>query len=121
MKQFIISVPFEELLQQGAAIINWRSIIFLINQTKDTDEFLWYANQCIEQGWSSNVLRHQIESDLYNRQVLVEKTTNFRTQLANPLGELAEEIIKDPYVFDFIPAAAPLLERDLEDALLLCG
>ena len=118
MKQFATLVPSEEFLQQGAAKINWRSIVFLINQTKDTDEFLWYANQCIEQGWSSNVLRHQIESGLYKRQVLVEKTTNFRTQLANPLGELAEEIIKDPYVFDFIPAAAPLLERDLEDAMV---
>ncbi len=92
MKQFATLVPSEEFLQQGAAKINWRSIVFLINQTKDTDEFLWYANQCIEQGWSSNVLRHQIESGLYNRQVLVEKTTNFRTQLANPLGELAEGI-----------------------------
>lgn len=52
MKQFATLVPSEEFLQQGAAKINWRSIVFLINQTKDTDEFLRYANQCIEQGWS---------------------------------------------------------------------
>lgn len=55
---------------------------------------------------------------MYNRQVLVEKTTNYKTQLTAPLGEQAEEIIKDPYVFDFISAAAPLLEKDLEDAMV---
>lgn len=90
----------------------------MINKTEAADEFIWYAGQTLEQGWSSNVLRHQIESGLYNRQVLVEKTTNYKTQLTAPLGEQAEEIIKDPYVFDFISAAAPLLEKDLEDAMV---
>lgn len=118
MKKYAEIIPSEEILQQGAAKINWRSIMFLIDQVSDTDEFLWYSCQCLEQGWSSNVLRHEIESGLYNRQVLVEKTTNYKTQLAAPLGELAEEIIKDPYVFDFIPSAAPLMEKDLEDAMV---
>lgn len=66
----------------------------------------------------STWILHEIESGLYNRQVLAEKTTNYKTQLAAPLGELAEEIIKDPYVFDFIPTAAPLMEKDLEDAMV---
>lgn len=118
MKKYAEIIPSEEILQQGAAKINWRSIMFLLDQVSDTEEFLWYSRQCLEQGWSSNVLRHEIESGLYNRQVLVEKTTNFKTQLAAPLGELAEEIIKDPYVFDFIPSAAPLMEKDLEDAMV---
>ena len=118
MKQFAERIFSEEILQQVVAKINWRSITILINQTKDVEEFVWYAGQCLEQGWSSNVLSHQVENGLYGRQVLVEKTTNYKTQLGNPLGELAEEIIKDPYVFDFIPSAAPLLERDLEDALV---
>ena len=113
MKQFAERIPSEEILQQVVAKINWRSITFLINQTENADEFIWYAGQTLEQGWSSNVLRHQIESGLYARQVLVDKTTNYKTQLAQ-----AEEIIKDPYVFDFIPAAAPLLEKDLEDAMV---
>lgn len=118
MRQFAERIVTEEILQQGVAKINWRSITFLINQTDDLDEYLWYTNQCMEQGWSSNVLRHQIESNLYARQVLVDKTTNFKTMLAEPLGEQVEEIIKDPYVFDFIPAAAPLLEKDLEDSMV---
>lgn len=118
MKQFAERIPSEEILQQVVAKINWRSITFLINQTENADEFVWYAGQTLEQGWSSNVLRHQIESGLYARQVLVDKTTNYKSQLTDPLGEQAEEIIKDPYVFDFIPAAAPLLEKDLEDAMV---
>ena len=107
MKQFAERIPSEEILQLVVAKINWRSITFLINQTENVDEFIWYAGQTLEQGWSSNVLRHQIESGQYARQVLADKTTNYKKQLADPLGEQAEEIIKDPYVFDFIPAAAP--------------
>lgn len=118
MRQFADRISTEEILQQGVAKINWRSITVLINQIDDTDEYLWYTEQCIEQGWSSNVLRHQIESKLYARQVLADKTTNFKSVLADPLGEQIEEIIKDPYVFDFLPAAAPLLEKDLEDGLV---
>jgi hypothetical protein len=50
-------IPSEEILQQGVAKINWRSITFLINQTDNTEEFLWIARQTLEQGWSSTVLR----------------------------------------------------------------
>ena len=56
------------------------------------------------------MLAHQIDSRLYTRQVLAEKTTNFKEQLAEPLGEQAEEIIKDPYIFNFIPNATALKE-----------
>jgi len=100
------------------SLLDYINYMLLINQTENDDEFIWYAGQTLEQGWSSNVLRHQIESGLYARQVLADKTTNYKKQLADPLGEQAEEIIKDPYVFDFIPAAAPLLEKELEDAMV---
>ncbi len=57
MKQFAEKISSEEILQQGVAKINWRSITFLINQTDNTEEFLWIARQTLEQGWSSTVLR----------------------------------------------------------------
>jgi len=59
-----------------------------------------------------------VESGLYERQVLVEKQSNFRQQLMAPLGEQAEEIMKDPYIFDFIPSAHKLKETELENALV---
>ena len=55
---------------------------------------------------------------MYYRQALADKTTNFKEQLANPFSEQAEEIIKDPYIFDFIPNAKKLREIELEDALV---
>ena len=79
---------------------------------------MWYTQQCLENGWSSTVLAHQIESGLYYRQALADKTTNFKAQSANPFSEQAEEIIKDPYIFDFIPNAKKLREIELEDALV---
>lgn len=77
-----------------------------------------YTKQCLENGWPSTVLSHQIESNLYYRQVLADKTTNFKEQLANSFSEQAEEIIKDSYIFDFIPSAKKLKEIELEDALV---
>ena len=59
-----------------------------------------------------------IRQPFITRQVLAEKTTNFKEQLAEPLGEQAEEIIKDPYIFNFIPNATALKEVELENELV---
>ena len=118
MKQFAKRFPDVEILHQGGAKISWRAIKLLIDKTESIEEHMWYTSQCLENGWSSTVLAHQIESSLYNRQVLVNKTTNFKKQLADPFGEQVEEIIKDPYVFDFVPNAKKLKEIELEDALV---
>lgn len=118
MKQFALRIHSEDILHQVGAKISWRAIKLLIDKVDSLEEHLWYTQQCIENGWSSTVLVHQIESGLYERQALVEKATNFRKQLMEPLGEQAEEIIKDPYIFDFIPAAKKLKETELENALV---
>ena len=118
MKQFARRIPSEEILHQGGAKISWRAIKLLIDKTDNLEEHMWYTQQCLENGWSSTVLAHQIESGLYYRQALADKTTNFKAQLANPFSEQAEEIIKDPYIFDFIPNAKKLREIELEDALV---
>lgn len=118
MKQFARRIPSEEILHQGGAKISWRAIKLLIDKTDNLEEHMWYTQQCLENGWSSTVLSHQIESGLYYRQALADKTTNFKEQLANPFSEQAEEIIKDPYIFDFIPNAKKLRETELEDALV---
>jgi len=64
--------------------------------------FLWYAEKTLESGWPRNVLLHQIKLNLFERQVLSDKCTNFEHTLASPQSELARETLKNPYVFDFI-------------------
>ena len=118
MKQFAGRIPSEEILHQVGAKISWKAIKTLIDKTDTLEEHLWYTSQCLENGWSTTVLAHQLESNLYERQVLVDKTTNFKTQLADPFNEQVEEIIKDPYIFDFIPNTRKMKEVELEDALV---
>ncbi|WP_455616058.1 PDDEXK nuclease domain-containing protein [Eisenbergiella sp.] len=117
MKQFALRIPSEEILHQMGAKISWKAIRKLIDKTNGLEEHLWYTKECLKNGWSSSVLEHQIESGLYERQALAEKTTNFKAQLLQPFDEQAEEIIKDPYIFDFVPSAR-LKETELENALV---
>jgi predicted nuclease of restriction endonuclease-like (RecB) superfamily len=107
-----------EILQQVAAKLSWRHHQTLINRIKDTNELMWYAQQTIENGWSSNILDMQIKSGLYQRQVLADKTTNFKAKLPSPQGELAEETMKDPYIFDFIAYQKGMIEREVEKELV---
>ena len=79
---------------------------------------LWYAKETAENGWSRNVLVHQIESGLYERQAIADKISNFENRLASPQSELAMHTMKDPYIFDFIPFQEDMVERDIEQALV---
>lgn len=72
----------------------------------------------IENGWSHSVLIHQLESRLYERQVRVDKISNFQSQLPSPQSELAVQTMKDPYIFDFISFKEDMIERDIEKALV---
>lgn len=77
-----------------------------------------YINQTIENGWSKNVLAHQIDTNLYERQIGQKKIRNFETKLPSPQSELAVQTIKDPYIFDFIDLRNDSLEKDFENALI---
>ena len=89
-----------------------------MNKVKDAGQRVWYIQKTTENGWSHKVLIHQIESCLYERQVLAGKIANFENRLASPQSELALQTIKDPYIFDFIPFSEDMVERDIENALV---
>jgi len=118
MAKFAALFPDTEIVQATLAQITWYHNIALMDKIKDTERYIWYANKTAENGWSRNVLVHQIESGLYERQVLTEKVANFETRLAAPQSELAIQTMKDPYVFDFIPFKEDMVERDIERALV---
>lgn len=107
-----------QFVQQVVAQIPWGQNIAILDKISDKNIREWYLKQTIENGWSRNVLVHQIESDLYSRQVVADKITNFEGRLSDPQSELAAATIKDPYVFDFIPMKADMLERDIENELV---
>lgn len=105
-------------MQQVVAQIPWGQNIVLLDKVTDDSIRRWYTEKTLENGWSRNVLTHQIESDLYTRQVLANKVNNFEKLLAAEQSELAVETMKDPYIFDFIPFREDMVERDIENALV---
>lgn len=100
-----------KIVQEVLAQITWYHNVVLMDKVKTAEEHIWYANATVQNGWSRNVLVHQIESRLYQRQVLANKVTNFEHRLPSPQSELAVQTMKDTYVFDFIPFREDMLER----------
>ena len=118
MAKFAAEYPDEEFVQRAVAQIPWGHNIVLLDKFSDSSIRKWYIEKTQESGWSRNVLIHQIESGLYERQAVAQKISNFESLLPAPQSELAVQTMKDPYVFDFIPFKEDMLERDIENALV---
>jgi predicted nuclease of restriction endonuclease-like (RecB) superfamily len=104
------------IVQQPVAQLPWGHNVRLLDLVKNTEERLWYIQQAIENGWSRNVLVIQIESGLYRRQG--KAITNFQATLPPPQSDLAHQLLKDPYNFDFLTLSTDAQERDIERGLL---
>lgn len=118
MAKFAAEYPDEQIVQEVLAQITWYHNIALMDKVKGQEASLWYAKESVKNGWSRNVLVHQIESGLYERQAIAQKISNFESLLPAPQSELAVQTMKDPYVFDFIPFKEDMVERDIENALI---
>lgn len=116
MRAFAGAYPDEEIVQQAAGLIPWFHNCTLLDKVKDNTERLWYTRKTIEYGWSRAVLIHQIESNLYKRQG--KALTNFAQTMPAPQSDLAQQLLKDPYNFDFLTLGKDAHERDLEGGLL---
>lgn len=123
----IVQQPVRQLGQQPVAQlappapaqilqIPWGHNIVIITKCKDLNEALYYAAETLANGWSRSTLRCQIEGQLYKRSG--KAVTNFSATLPAPQSDLAHQMIKDPYTFDFMPAASGYREKDLEQGLL---
>lgn len=118
MAKFAETYKDEEFVQTVSAQIPWSHNTLILDKIKDQVQREWYIRKTVENGWSHSVLTHQIESDLYTRQVLVDKISNFENRLSSPQSELAVQTMKDPYIFDFIAMREDMVERDIEAALV---
>ncbi|NJR60709.1 MAG: DUF1016 domain-containing protein [Cyanobacteria bacterium CRU_2_1] len=117
MRAFAEAYPDEQLVQQVAGQIPWFHNCMLLDKVKDPDERLWYIQQTIQQGWSRSVLTQRVESGLYRRQG-AGVLTNFTQMLPQPQSDLAQQILRDPYNFDFLSLGHEAQERELETALI---
>ena len=118
MRSFAENWPdFEDnqIVQQAVGQIPWGHNLLLLSKLKDRKKRILYANQCRENGWSRNILLHQIETQLLERQG--SEISNFNATLPNPQSELTQQTFKDPYIFDFLNLGPEAKERDLEAAL----
>ena len=118
MKKMAEEYPDFEFVQQVVAQIPWGHNIILIDKVKNIEERKWYIKQSIINGWSRSLLTMQIESKLYERQVIAEKVTNFPTTLPDIQSDLAVQTIKDPYLFDFISLKGKVKELEIEKAII---
>ena len=104
--------------QQVVAKLPWGHILTLIEKLEAENERVWYGMQAIEHGWSRAILQMQIETRLHERQVTSTKVSNFPDRLPAPQSDLAEGILKDPYIFDFLSLGKEAHERDIERELV---
>ncbi len=105
-----------EFVHLGAQL-PWKHNVSLIEKVKDKNIRKWYMKRCIAEGWSKSVLIYQIDTNLYKRQIKSIKHNNFNLTLKQN-SELVSNIMKDPYVFDFIELTDNYKEKELENKML---
>ena len=109
----------EETFKQSPIVrTNWASHVILLNTKLPLGERYWYIAQAVANGWSSNVLQMQIETNLFARQIETKKVNNFAVRLPNPQSDLANYLMKDPYIFDMMGQTEAMNERDIERQLV---
>lgn len=100
----------------AVARLPWAHNVLLMQSVKEDTARIWYATQALSEGWSRNVLKTQIASHAHNRQG--QAISNFATRLPAPHSDLAQQALKDPYLFDFLTLQSGFHERELETSLV---
>lgn len=109
----------EEVFKLSAIVrTNWASHVILLNSKLPLGECYWYITQAVANGWSRNVLQMQIETNLFTRQITAKKVSNFSVRLPKPQSDLANYLMKDPYIFDMMGQTDKMAERDIERQLV---
>lgn len=116
MRSFAENYTDEQIVQQLVGQIPWGHIVRILDKVKDRTEREFYIRKTIENGWSRNVLEMQIETGLYLRQG--KAVTNFQLTLPKPQSDLAQQLLKSPYNFDFLGLTDEAHERDIEQAMM---
>lgn len=118
MKKFYVEYKEEEILPPPVAKLPWTHNNILIDKVKDKGKRLWYANEAANNNWSKVVLSHQIDMNLYERKELTNKENNFKNTLIEPQSDLANDLQKDPYIFNLPLLKEKYIEKELEESMM---
>lgn len=116
MRSLAEAWPDPEMLPQRVALLPWGHLRLLLDRVKDPVARNWYLGAAVREGWSREALGHMIEGQLYARDG--KSLTNFSQTLPPEQSEMAVQVLRDPYNFDFLTLTHPLEERKLERGLL---
>lgn len=116
MRAFASTWPERRIVQEVLAQITWYHNIALLEKLDDAQTRLWYARKTIANGWSHSILAMQIENAAHEREG--KAITNFPATLPPPDSDMAAQVFKDPYLFDFLGTADPRREKEVEQALM---
>ena len=117
MKSFYNEYKDDDEFVQLVAQLPWKHNITLMQKVKDKEKRKWYMHKCLEEGWSDSILIYQIDTNLYNRQEKAIKHNNFSMTLKKN-SDLANDMMKEPYVFDLIELTEDYKEKELENKML---
>jgi predicted nuclease of restriction endonuclease-like (RecB) superfamily len=117
MRSLAEAWPDPEIVPQLVALLPWGHLRVLLDRLKEREQREWYLRAAVEYGWSRNVLVLQIKSGLREREG--KAITNFQRSLPPPDSDLAEQVLKDPYNFDFLTVTREAQERVIERGLLI--
>lgn len=117
MKTFYNEYKNDKDFVQLVAQLPWKHNITLMQKVKNKERRKWYMKKCLEEGWSNSILVYQIDTNLYDRQVSAIKHNNFELTLKQN-SDLADDMMKEPYVFDLIELTEDYKEKELENKML---
>src|SRR6266508_2558778 len=116
MRAFAAAWPSRPFVQQVAAQIPWFHNCVLLDRVPDAKTREWYITQAIAHGWSRNILALQIDNRAHERHG--KAISNFKASLPPADSDMAGQVFKDPYLFDFLGTADPRREREVEQGLV---
>lgn len=116
MRAFAEAYTDEAIVKQLVSQLPWGHVVRLIQKVKSPEEREWYICKAFEHGWSRDILVMQIESRLFHRQG--KTVSNFAVTLPPPQSDLAQQTLKDPYIFDFLGLGDEAQEREIERELV---
>lgn len=117
MRTFFLAYQADsDIFATAVAKIPWGHNIVILDKVKEPEERSWYVSKTLEHGWSRSILEMQIETGLYSRQG--HAVTNFSRTLPALQSDLAQQVLKDPYNFDFLTLDTEAHERDIERSLV---
>jgi predicted nuclease of restriction endonuclease-like (RecB) superfamily len=118
MQKLAETYPDPEFLQTLSAKLSWSHLLLLVEKVQDPNERRWYTTQVSEQHWTVRRLESAIYDQTYQRQALADKASNFSDRLPEEQADQARDVMKDPYLFDFIDYRQGMAEREIEDELV---